>query len=37
MKIDEKKEHHPIYHLGEMNDAKMLFNHASINDSSDSH
>lgn len=36
MKINEKK-HHPIYPLGEMNDAMMLFNPASINDSKDSH
>ncbi len=25
MKIDEKKEHHPIYHLSKMYDAMMLF------------
>jgi hypothetical protein len=37
MKIDEKKEHHPIYYLGEMDEAMMLFNPASINDSKDSH
>jgi len=32
-----KKEHHPIYHIGKMYDAMMLFKAASINDYNDSH
>ena len=32
-----KKEHHPIYHLGKMHDAMMLFKPASIKDYKDSH
>jgi len=30
VKIDEKKNHHPIYHLGKMYDSIMLFKLASI-------
>ena len=37
MKIDEKKEHHPIYHLGKMYDAMKSFQPASIKDYKDSH
>jgi hypothetical protein len=37
VKIDEKKDHHPIYHLGKMYDAMMLFNLASIKNYKDSH
>ena len=37
VKIDEKKEHHPIYHLGKMYDAMMLFKPASIKDYKSSH
>jgi len=37
VKIDEKKDHHPIYHLGKMYDAMMLFKPASIKDYKDSH
>jgi hypothetical protein len=32
-----KKEHHPIYHLGKIYDAMMLFKPASIKDYKDSH
>jgi hypothetical protein len=32
VKINEKKEHHPICYLGKMYDAMMLFKPASIND-----
>jgi hypothetical protein len=37
VKIDEKKEHHPIYHLGKMYDAMMLFKPASNKHYKDSH
>jgi hypothetical protein len=37
MKIDEKKEHHPIYHLGTMYDAMILLKAASINYFRNSH
>jgi hypothetical protein len=37
MKIDEKKEHHPIYYLGKMYDIMMLFKPASIKNYKDSH
>jgi hypothetical protein len=30
VRIDEKKDHHPIYHLGKMYDAMMLLKPASI-------
>jgi len=29
VKIDEKKDHHPIYHLGKKYDAMILFKSAS--------
>jgi hypothetical protein len=32
-----KKDHHPIYHLGKMVDSMMLFKPASIKDYKDSH
>ena len=35
--IDEKKDHHPIYHLGKMYDAMLLFKAASIKYYKDSH
>ncbi len=37
MKIDEKKEHHPIYHLSKMYDAMMLFKPYSNKDFKDFH
>jgi hypothetical protein len=37
VKIDENKEHYPIYHLGKMYDAMMLFKTAFIKDYKDSH
>ncbi len=37
VKIDEKKEHNLIYHLGKMYDAMILFKPASIKDYKDSH
>jgi len=37
VKIDEKKDHHPIYHLGKMYDAMMFVKPVSIKDYKDSH
>jgi len=37
VKIDEKKKHYPISHLGKMYDAMILFKPASIKDYKDSH
>ena len=37
VKIDEKKNIHPIHHLGKMHDAMMLFKPPSIKDYKDSH
>jgi hypothetical protein len=37
VKIDEKKDHHPIYHLSKMYDSTILFKSASIKDYKDSH
>jgi hypothetical protein len=37
MKIDEKKDHHSLYHLGKMYDYMILFKTASITQLKDSH
>jgi hypothetical protein len=37
VKIDEKKDHHPICHLGKIYDAMMLFKPASNKHYKDSH
>ena len=37
VKIDEKKDHHQIYHLGKIYDAMMLFKPASNKHYKDSH
>jgi hypothetical protein len=37
VKIDEKKDHHPIYHLGKMYDSMILFKPVSIKHYKDSH
>ena len=37
VKIDKKKEHHPIYHLSKMYDAMMLFKPDSNKDLKDFH
>ncbi len=37
VKIDEKKEHNPIYYLGKMYDAMILFKPASVKYYKDSH
>ena len=37
VKIDEKKDHHPIYHLGNIYDAMILFKPASNKHHKDSH